>query len=152
MKASERHHPLEVRAAVVAAVLAGAGVVDTARRYGLQKQTVSRWVKEQRNPPLERPSSIDAAELEARIYGLVTEHTVTLRAQLQAAARPEWLAKQTAGELAALVVAENQSLIRLLGGFKPTSLSAGPRDDAAREDGNTIVVAELAPGRPTDPA
>jgi Helix-turn-helix domain len=38
-------HPLELRAQVVATVLAGTSIAAAARQFGLAKQTVSAWVQ-----------------------------------------------------------------------------------------------------------
>jgi hypothetical protein len=82
--------------------------------------------------------------LESRIYELVEQHTVTMVAQLQAAARPEWLARQTASELAQLVREERDSLIRLLSGFRPVS------DQPAAGGMETRAVGELGSGDPLE--
>jgi transposase-like protein len=108
-------HPPELRAQVVAAVLAGMTMGQAALQFGLDKSLVSRWV------------ATDATEYRSRqlfaieglLLDLVAEHATTLRAELQAAARPDWLQKQSAAELAQLVVAQRDTLIRLLAGFRP---------------------------------
>jgi len=116
-------HPPELRAQAVAEVIAGASLSEVARQHGLDKALVSRWVAavatvatDQRARALREP-----ATLEDLLYDLVEQHTLTLRAQLQAAARAEWLEKQSAAELAGLLVAERDTLIRLLAGFRPAS-------------------------------
>jgi hypothetical protein len=144
MTAREGQYPLEIRAQCVAAVMAGGGVGEVAKRYGLQKTTVSRWVKDVRFP---RPHPEDAPEpefLENLIFDLVSQQILAIRTQLQAASRPDWLARQTAGELAHLLVAERDTLIRLLAGFRPVTAAQLPLD-------NTVALAELPPTSPPDP-
>jgi transposase-like protein len=137
----KRAHPLELRAQAVAAVLAGGMIADVARRYGVPKPTVWRWVEAARNPPArrERTTVLDPMLLESRIFELVDQHAVTMVAQIQAVARPEWMARQTAGEVAALLASERDALIRLLSGFRPVELPASADNDAA-------PIAELGPG------
>lgn len=66
-----------------------------------------------------------------RILDLIEQHLIALTAQLSAAARPEWLAKQSAAELAALVVAERDTTLRLLAGLRPADVSAAELSPAA---------------------
>lgn len=53
------------------------------------------------------------------IYDTLFDLLSTVRVQLQAAAREEWLAKQTAGDVAALLGTEFDRAIRLLAGLRP---------------------------------
>jgi transposase-like protein len=121
-------HPDELRAQVVAAVIAGATISQAARQYGLSKQTVSRWVAEAGVGTLGTESGAreDGTTLEELLLDLVAEHAITLRAELQAAARPDWLEKQSAADLAQLVVAQRDTLIRLLAGFRPVDPEREP--------------------------
>ena len=117
-------HPPELRAEAVAAVLAGAALTEVARRYGVSKGTLGNWLAEVDPLELERVGTTRAMErspelLEAMIFDLVAEHITTLRAQLQAAASTAYVQGQTAGDLAALLGAERDTLIRLLSGFRP---------------------------------
>jgi transposase-like protein len=124
-------HPPELRAAVVAAVLAGSSVATVARQYGLDRALVSRWTTTGRHDATvatdQRARDVDLGEL---ILGLIGEHITTLHAQLQATARPEWLAQQSAGDIAELVATERDTLIRLLAGLRPVSDPAPASDDA----------------------
>jgi transposase-like protein len=118
-------HSPELRAEVVAAVLAGATLAAVAKRYGLAKRTVANWVGTVGTEQRARETELDIGEL---ILGLISEHITTLRAELQATARPGWLEKQSAAELAQLVVAQRDTLIRLLAGLRPVdqpALSSG---------------------------
>jgi|SRR5262252_3800255 len=119
-------HPVQLRGQVIAAVLAGTTIAQAARDYGLAKQTVARWVRET-NGSDETESARDLGDL---IVDLIAQHVVTLSAQLQAAARPEWLEKQPAAELAQLVVAERDTVLRLLAGLRPANIDDQPQLDA----------------------
>ena len=128
-------HPDELRAQVVAAVLAGATIAQAAAQFKLDKGLISRWVA---TVATAQGAREDRPTLEDLLLDLVAEHAITLRAELQAAARPDWLEKQSAADLAQLVVAQRDTLIRLLAGFRPAepdrqppSLEApGPPEDA----------------------
>src|SRR5580765_581901 len=113
-------HPDELRAQAVTAVLAGAALADVARRFGISKGTLGNWLAEQRLGTVGTEQRAHET-LEDLLLDLVAEHAITLRAELQAAARPDWLEKQSAAELAQLVVAQRDTLIRLLAGFRPVA-------------------------------
>src|SRR5215471_18233629 len=107
-------HSAELRAQVVAAVLAGMTMGQAAVKFGIDKSLVSRWdATEYRTRQL--------FAIEGLLLDLVAQHATTLHAELQAAARPDWLEKQSAADLAQLVVAQRDTLIRLLAGFRPTN-------------------------------
>jgi hypothetical protein len=122
-------HPAELRAQVVAAVLAGTTIAQAARNYGLSKSLVSEWAQaDVRTVRTEqRARDIDLGEL---ILGLLESHVSTIQAQLQAAARPEWLEKQSAAELAQLVAVERDTTIRLLAGLQQVDDAQRPELDA----------------------
>jgi transposase-like protein len=108
-------HSPEVRAEVLAAILAGMSIVEAARRFGLDKGLVSRWVATVATDHRAR----DPETLGDLIFDLIGAHVSTIQAQLQAAARPEWLEKQSAAELAQLVAVERDTTLRLLAGLRP---------------------------------
>jgi len=114
-------HPPELRAQVVAAVLAGTTVAQAAAQFKLDKGLVSRWVAT--TAPVAtvatRQRARDPETVAELLFDLVADHVQALRVQLQAASRAEWLAQQSAADLAQLVVAERDTLIRVLAGFRP---------------------------------
>lgn len=123
-------HPDDFRAEVIAAVRAGAQPAAVARQFGLSKSLVSEWVKADRTP-LSVRTEIRTEQREAlalkreeveyalalRILHTVRRNLETIDAQLQTAARPAWVEKQSAAELAELVAVERDTVIRLLGGI-----------------------------------
>jgi transposase-like protein len=121
VKASERTYPVDVRAAVVAAVVAGAGQADTARRYGLTRQLVCRWMKEARSPRVDRAPLLDPDVLGVKILELIDAHLESIQKQIEAASDPGWVRRQTGGELAQLLKEEHGGLVRLLAGLRPAS-------------------------------
>lgn len=121
-------HPADIRAEVVAAVLAGTTIAQAARQYGLSKQTVSRWVGLDGTNGTDTPAR-DLGEL---ILELIADHVTAIQAQLQATTRPEWLAQQPAAELAQLVAVERDTVLRLLAGLRPIEPDETPRLDTPR--------------------
>jgi len=133
-------HSPELRAQVVAAIIAGATVAQAAQRFGLRKQTVSEWLQTEEVRTVRTTRERTPEVLEAMIFDLVAEHITTLRAQLQAAAATAYVQGQTAGDLAQLLGTERDTLIRLLAGFRPVDVqrpelaepaepASGPADD-----------------------
>jgi transposase-like protein len=108
-------HSPELRAEAVAAVLAGMTVVQAAAKFNVDHSLVSRWVAQVAHEHRAR----DPETLGDLIFDLIGAHVSTIQAQLQAAARPEWLEKQSAAELAQLVAVERDTTLRLLAGLRP---------------------------------
>jgi transposase-like protein len=139
MARSVKEYPAAIKAQCVAAVLAGGGIQETARRYGVSVYSVSHWVQVAREGATDRHLrraglvTPDPVFLENLIFELVAQQIATIRAQLQASARPDWLARQTAGELAHLLVAERDTLIRLLAGFRPVDPPEFSDNDAGAQ-------------------
>ena len=109
------HHPPEVRAAAMAALLAGQGVGDVAAEYRLPTSTVSRWKAEARR---EAGRSDDVGEL---LLDYLRENLSTLTAQAVVFRDPVWLKGQAAGELAVLHGVMTDKAVRLL-----EALEGGP--------------------------
>jgi transposase-like protein len=135
-------HSPELRAQVVAAVLAGMSIAQVAKQYGIDKSLVSRWAAEPLQPVATEQRARDPETIGDWILDLIATHVTTIQAQLQAAARPEWLEKQSAAELAQLVAVERDTTLRLLAGLRPvepepsalapgaSQLAHGAADDA----------------------
>lgn len=101
-------HPPEVKAEVMAALLAGQGVTETAEQYNIPKSTVSRWKKKARQEA-GRTDDVGALLLE-----YLTENLTTLRAQARAFRDPEWLRAQDAADAAVLHGVLTDKAVRLL--------------------------------------
>jgi transposase-like protein len=137
-------HPPEFRAQVLAAILAGMSIVEAARAFGVSKSLVSEWASSDAAVRTLRTTRERTPEaLEAMLFDLVAEHVTTIRAQLQAAASSAYVQGQTAGDLAALLGAERDTLIRLLAGFRPVE---------QQQPGSTLATAELAESSPSPAA
>jgi transposase-like protein len=137
-------HPPELRAQVLAAIIAGATINEASRRFDLDTGLVSRWASADAAVAATRAAHARTPEaLEAMLFDLVAEHVTTIRAQLQAAASSAYVQGQTAGDLAALLGAERDTLIRLLAGFRPVE---------QQQPGSTLTTAELAESSPSSAA
>jgi transposase-like protein len=118
-------HSAELRAQVIAAILAGASISAAAKQFGIDKGLASRWFASDATvATAQRARERDPQTLEALIYDLVAQHLATLQLQLQAATSADWIEKQSAAELAQLVIAERDTLLRLLAGFRPAEQPA----------------------------
>jgi transposase-like protein len=117
-------YPAAVRAHAGAAVAAGESVSAAARRLGIPKTTVQRWVLA--DGPARPDNARTREAMAALIYDTLTDLLGSVRAQLRAATDEEWLAKQSAGDIAALLGAELDRAIRLLAGFRPAQPGVDP--------------------------
>jgi hypothetical protein len=121
-----KRHPPEVRAAAVAAVATGEQPSAVAKRFGISQGLLHGWC-EQDLPPVDltEVSRSDLARTRTRermaglIYDCIGDILGTVRNQLRAASDEEWLARQDAGDVAAILDREIDGAIRLLAGFRP---------------------------------
>lgn len=94
-----KKHSDDVRAAVMAALLAGQGVSEVAATYKIPVQTVSEWGKQIDFGQVRTKKENDFGDLLA----CYLETTLTtLREQVRLFGNREWLAKQSAADLAIL--------------------------------------------------
>jgi len=103
-----KEHSPEVKGQVMAALLAGQGVMDVAREYDLPASTVSRWKKKAREEA-GRTDDVGALLLE-----YLRENLVTLTAQAKRFRNPEWLEGQDASDAAVLHGVMTDKAVRLL--------------------------------------
>lgn len=119
----------------MAAVAAGEQPAAVARRFGISQGRLSEWVKVDGPNFGDLPEVSGTAYARTRvrmaelIYDSLTDLLMSIRSQLQAVAREEWLTKQTAGDVAALLDKEFDGAIRLLAGFRPPERRDGEDDD-----------------------
>jgi transposase-like protein len=103
-----KEHDPEVKAAVMAALLAGQGVNEAAREYSLPTSTVSRWRKIAR---LEAGQEEDVGTL---LMGFLMAALETVTAQQLVFSDPEWVRKQKASDMAILHGVQVDKIVRLL--------------------------------------
>jgi transposase-like protein len=92
-------HPEQLKAAAMAALLAGESAHKVAERFNISRTTVRRWRDAAwstvQNGPQKR-------ELGDQLLGYVGESIETQRAQLHVMADPEWILRQSARDVAQL--------------------------------------------------
>jgi transposase-like protein len=91
-------HSEEIRAAVLAALLAGQGVAQIAAHYQIASRTVRNW----RSVHLAEIAGESRERIEGLCLAYLAANLSTLRAQLKVAGNERYLKNQPASELAAL--------------------------------------------------
>lgn len=110
-------YPPELRAQVIAAVVAGESLTTVANRFGVGKATVERWSREYR--PVQPNNARTREEIGALVYDTVVETLRALTARTRVTGSEDWVAKQSAADLAALAAADWDRVIRVLAAFRP---------------------------------
>jgi transposase-like protein len=127
----------EVRAACVAALLAGQQPAAVAAQYNVPAATVRSWKSRAGIGGTERSSPVVSEDARAQIGELLLGYLASLIAALTAQAKifadPEWLRKQSAGELAVLHGIGVDKAVRLLEALE------GPEADEDAEAGDEPV-------------
>lgn len=112
-------HSDETKAAVMAALLAGQSVCQVAAEFQIGKATASRWRSEIGSTDLERVGTQKEANLEQHLLDYVSTNLRTLKAQSEIAARPDWVQKQSASELAVFHGVLADKTLRILSALQP---------------------------------
>lgn len=102
-------HSPDTKAAVMAALLSGQSVNSVAREYKLPKSTVSRWKNE--GVPQNGTQKKEIGDL---LIGYLHANLAALRSQAEMFSDRQWLAKQTASDVAVLHGVMTDKAIRLL--------------------------------------
>jgi hypothetical protein len=121
-----KKHSDEVRAQVMASLLAGQGVNEVAAEYNLPDSTVSDLKRE-----LERQfgeiRNKKGAKIEELLFGYLESNLTALKAQADVASEREYIFKQPADSLAVLHGVMADKSVRLLEAIE-RARSAGPRE------------------------
>jgi transposase-like protein len=117
--------PDNVRAQIIAALLQGQGVTETANQYKVDKATVSRLKRTIPADRLQQVATEKRADFENLIAEYVAEGLAALTAQLRVIGRPEYIQKQDAASLATLHGVVNDKIVRLLAAFQPADDANG---------------------------
>lgn len=100
----KRQYSDEIKAQVMAALLTGQSVSQTAKAYNVPEGTIKVW--KMRSGDDVEPVTSNATEkreqMGALILDYLAENLVTLKKQLRIFCNEEWLKKQSASELAVL--------------------------------------------------
>lgn len=118
-KKSPVHGP-EVKAAVIAALLAGQSVSQVARQYKLPKGTVSNWKNRKAEGVRESGETVPSSGTQKResigdlLVELVRENLKGLLAGARLLQDVEWLKQQDAAELGTLFGITHDKTVRML--------------------------------------
>jgi hypothetical protein len=104
----------DVRAAVMAALLAGQGVCEIAKQFNLSKSTVSEMKKDINPEHFEHLRTKKEEDFGALLKDYLRETIITLRAQAIFFRDETWLKQQPASEVAVLHGVQADKGIRLL--------------------------------------
>jgi len=129
--------PPEQKAAALRQYLQGRSVASIGRALGISRFTVARWIRDL--DPAHRPQPPqryrrDVEELGQLVYDTVVDTLTSLRARAVETGRPEWIRTQTAGDLAALDIAQWDRVIRVISAFRPATQPADDEDAAADDE------------------
>lgn len=125
-------HPDELKAQVIASLLAGASVGETATSLSIPKQTVSEYKTQIPEDVLSQIRSKKGERLDDLVYQCLIGNLETLYDQAMVAREPDYIRKQPAGELATLYGVMADKTIRLLAATtNPANLPRQLEDGAA---------------------
>lgn len=109
-----KRHSDDVRAQVMASLMAGQGVAEVASQYNLDISVVSRWRSAMPGDQLQVIASKKGERIEALLFDYLTETLTTLKEQAVIARERDYITKQPAGELAVLHGVMADKAVRLL--------------------------------------
>lgn len=107
-------HPQDLRARAVAALLAGAGVMEVARELNLPHNTVSQYRSQIPEGKLDELRRKKGARIDDLVYDYLVQNLETLRAQSKSVSDENYIKSQPAGELATLHGVIADKTVRLL--------------------------------------
>jgi hypothetical protein len=136
-------HSNEVKAQVMASLLAGQGIAETAEQYQLPEHTIRNWAR--RNPELKELATKKRVELDDLITEYVREAFTTLSVQARHFRDRAWLQKQPAAEIAVLHGVITDKAIRILSAAQPTE---PPSDDGGPGGPDEAVGAQVGTSDP----
>lgn len=107
-------HSDEIRAKVVAALLAGCGVMEIAREMNLPHNTISQYRSKIPENQLDELRRKKGARIDDLVYDYLVQNLETLRAQSKIVSDESYIHKQPAGEMATLHGVIADKTVRLL--------------------------------------
>lgn len=106
-----RKHSDETQSQVMAALLAGQGVMEVSRQYDLPESTIREWVDSEQ---IAQVRAKKGEQIEALLFDYLTTNLQALKSQAQIASEREYIIEQPAGELAVLHGVMADKSVRLL--------------------------------------
>lgn len=119
-----RKHSDEIQVQVMAALLAGQGVMEVAREYNLPESTIREWVD---SDTVAQVRAKKGEEIEQRLFEYLVANLTALKKQAEAVSETEYIQRQPAGEIAVLHGVMADKSIRLLEAIE-RARQAQPRD------------------------
>lgn len=121
-----RPHDPQIKAAIIAALLAGQGVQELSQKYRIAKSVISGWKKtELSSTQIEEIRVRAGDEFTQLLANFLRETIKTLTIQVQFVRDSKWLKEQSAAEIATLFGVTTDKAIRLL---EAADLAAEARD------------------------
>ncbi len=114
-----RAHPPEIKAQVLAALLAGQSVTQTAKDYDLNKSVVSRWRKAMSCDTLQLIATEKERTLDELLLEHVQENLKALSSLAKTFGNPEWSKRQGAAELGVVFGIVSDKTVRILAALEP---------------------------------
>ena len=115
MATKRREYEPQMKAAIMAALLAGQGTAALAAEYKVPLGTIDAWRAHMKAaPPLASLASEKRKQIGDLLIDYLHANLSTLRKQQEVFSDPSWLTKQDAGELAVLHGVMTDKAIRLL--------------------------------------
>lgn len=126
---ARREYSDEIKAQVMAALLAGQAITAVAKEYELPRSTVGQWrqqLAKRVRIDAEQKSEKNGPTLDELLQSYVETNLVTLRAQSEFFRDERWLRQQSASELAVLHGVVADKTIRILEAYgNATRIDAG---------------------------
>ncbi|HAM41113.1 MAG TPA: hypothetical protein DCP69_07180 [Candidatus Omnitrophica bacterium] len=116
-------HKPEVKAAVMAALLAGQGASEVAKTYHLPQGTVEMWKTQ-----LHGASNLKKVDLSELIESTLRAFLDTVRVQVAVAQDPAWVRQQTASELGVFIGILSDKAFRILEAANGSNSGEAPAD------------------------
>lgn len=128
-----KRHSDELRAAVMASLIAGQGVAEVATAYHIDESVVSRWRKRLVASGLQELQPKTRDELETLLMDYVCQALKTLKVQSEVAGTPDYVKKQPASELAVLHGVMADKAVRILAALEPTEIPVERTGETAEQ-------------------
>jgi len=109
-----KRHSDEIRAQVIAALLAGQGVMEVASQYNLDASIVSRWKNGIGSQDLQVIATKKSDQIEQLLFNYLTANLAALEAQAIVVSESSYVKQQPADSLAVLHGVMADKAIRLL--------------------------------------
>jgi transposase-like protein len=115
-----KEHPVETRAAVLAAIASGQSINSISQQFGISRRTITGWRDQAQLPTVAQQKK---QEIGQKVYELLEDYIETLRVQVRVTRDEAWIKRQSAGELAILHGVLSDKSVRLLAAFRPAAES-----------------------------